>query len=149
MRSTKKFKFAIASSDGSALTTKHFGDSESFVMGEIAEDGTINITEHIRNEFKNVDESTAHGSTEKRKSIISYLGKDIDFIIAGQMSPNFKKINMKTRVCPVVSEITDIEKLLTYLKDNFDLLKEKQEAKAEKRETGILKISRGDEGQPF
>ncbi|MCK5785186.1 MAG: hypothetical protein KAH54_01365 [Candidatus Sabulitectum sp.] len=142
MRNTKKFKFAIASSDGVSLTTKHFGDSESFVLGEVAEDGTSSITTHIRNEFKNVDETTAHGSTEKRRSILSYLGEDIDFIIAGQMSPNFKKINTNTMVCPIVSEIIDIELLLTHLKDNFHLLKEKQEAKAEKRETSILKISK-------
>ena len=138
----KKFRFALASSDGIQLTSKHFGDSELFVLGEICEDGTINLTKQMKNEFKNVDESTAHGSTEKRQSIISYLGKDIDFIIASQMSPNFKKINTKTCVCPVVSSITDIEELLTYLKNNFGSLAEKQTAKSENRETDILRIKK-------
>lgn len=135
-----KYKFALASSDGINLTSRHFGDSELFVLGEIQEDGTINLLEKKNNEFINVDETTAHGSTEKRQSIISYLGKDIDFIIANRMSPNFKKINMKTRVCPIVSEIANIKKLLTFLKHNFDLLKEKQKAKSENRETTILII---------
>lgn len=143
----KSCKFALASSDGIELTSKHFGDSELFVLGEILNDGTVNITKQIKNEFRDVDETTAHGSTEKRQSIISYLGKDIDFIIAGQMSPNFKKINMKTKVCPIVSEITDIQQLLTHLKNNFDLLKEKQEAKAENRETDILIIKSAAEKQ--
>ncbi|MCK5035090.1 MAG: hypothetical protein KAS73_04285 [Candidatus Sabulitectum sp.] len=135
----KSCKFALASSDGIELTSKHFGDSELFVLGEILDDGTVNITKQIKNEFRNVDETTAHGSTEKRQSIISYLGKDIDFIIAGQMSPNFKKINMKTKVCPIVSEITDIQQLLTHLKSNLDVL---QQLKKEKEKNGTPDILR-------
>lgn len=140
MSSTEKIKFAMASSDGINLTSNHFGDSELFILGEIEENGSINITKNLKNEFKNLDETTAHGSTDKRQSIISYLGKDIDFIIANQMSPNFKKINMKTRVCPIVSEITDIKQILDYLKDNVDILKKTKEAKALNKETAILKI---------
>ena len=133
-------KFALASSDGIELTSKHFGDSELFVLGEILNNGTVSITKQIKNEFRNVDETTTHGSTEKRQSIISYLGKDIDFIIAGQMSPNFKKINMKTKVCPIVSEITDIKQLLTYLKNNLDVLQQLKKAKEENGTPDILRI---------
>lgn len=136
-----KYKFALASSDGIELTSRHFGDSELFILGEIGEDASISLTKQIKNKFINADETTAHGSTQKRKSIISYLGSDIDFIIAGRMSPNFTKINTKTRVCPIVSSITDIEQLLTYLKSNFDLLKEKQEAKSANQTTDIIMIS--------
>ncbi len=135
-----KYKFALASSDGIQLTSKHFGDSEIFVIGEIHEDGTVRLLEQMKNNFKNIDESTAHGSKEKRNSIISYLGEGIDFIIAGQMSPNFKQINTKTRVCPVVSQIRDIKHVLSFLGSNFHLLKEKYTAKMENRETDILRI---------
>jgi len=137
----KSCKFALASSDGIKLTSKHFGDSELFVLGEILNDGTVNITKQIKNEFKDVDETTAHGSTEKRQSIISYLGKNIDFIIAGQMSPNFKKINMKTKVCPIVSDITDIQQLLTHLKNNLDVLQHLKIEKEENRTPDILRIA--------
>jgi predicted Fe-Mo cluster-binding NifX family protein len=135
-----KYKFALASSDGIQLTSKHFGDSEIFVIGEIDETGTVKLLEQMKNNFKDVDESTAHGSKEKRNSIISYLGEGIDFIIAGQMSPNFKQINMKTSVCPVVSQIRDIKHVLNFLGSNFHLLREKHAAKSENRETEILKI---------
>lgn len=141
MKQKSIFKFALASSDSIELTKRHFGDSELFVLGEIREDGTSSITKKMKNEFKNVDETTSHGSTEKRQSIISYLGKDIDFIIAAQMSPNFIEINAKTKVCPIVSEITDIEQLLTYLKNNFDVLQQIQKTKKENRTPDILRIS--------
>ena len=135
-----KYKFALASSDGIQLTSRHFGDSELFVIGDIDENGTVRLLEQMKNNFKNIDESTAHGSMEKRNSIISYIGADIDFIIAGQMSPNFKQINIQTRVCPVVSQIRNIKHVLNFLGSNFHLLREKQIAKSEDRETSILEI---------
>jgi len=105
------------------------------VIGEIHEDGTVRLLEQMKNNFRNIDESTAHSSKEKRNLIISRIEADIDFIIADQMSPNFKQINTKTRVCPVVSQIRNTRHVLNFLGSNFHLLKEKHTAKSENRHT--------------
>jgi len=49
---------------------------------------------------------------------------------------------MKTKVCPIVSEITDIEQLLTYLKNNFDILRQIRKVKEEDGTPDILRISK-------
>jgi predicted Fe-Mo cluster-binding NifX family protein len=137
----KEFNIVLASNDGSLLTAKHFGDSEIFCFYKIFEDGTIDKGKVIENKFIRVDESTAHGSKEKRQSIISYLGGDIDFIVAGRISPNFKKISSKTKVCPIVSKIQNIEELLNYLKTRFNLLVETQKNQQENHKNEILIIT--------
>ena len=137
-----ELKFVLASNDGINLTSKHFGDAEKYYLFRIFKDGTVELDYSIENKFKDVDESTAHGSKEKRQSIISYLGDSLDFIVASQMSPNFRQINAKTKVCPIVSKITNIEEVLVYLKDNYSKLVEIKNAKLENKETEIVNIKK-------
>jgi len=139
---TFNFTFAFASDDGISLTSKHFGDSDKFFIYNVSENGQkVEFIKEIVNEFKAVDESSSHGAKEKRQSIISFLGKDINFIVASQHSPNFKKINMNTKVSPIVSKIVDIDLLLDYLKNNFSGFVENQKDKLAKKETEVILIS--------
>ncbi len=115
----KVLKIVLASSDGIKLTSKHFGDAGKYYFYKILENGLIELDCFIENKFKNTNERTAHGSKQKRQSIISSFGEKIDFIITNKISPNFNKINTKTKVCPIVSEISNISDCLDYLKSNI------------------------------
>ena len=138
---TFNFTFAFASDDGISLTSKHFGDSDKFFIYNISENGRkVEFIKEIANEFKAVDESLSHGAKEKRQSIISFLGKDVNFIVASQQSPNFKKINKNTKVSPIVSKILNIDSLLDYLKNNFSKLVENQKDKLENRDTEVMVV---------
>ncbi|MCK5686806.1 hypothetical protein KAJ27_21895 [bacterium] len=136
------FKFVFASNDGIELNSLHFGDSKIFYIYEIHADGTIAFEREFKNEFQDIDEMSSHGSKVKRQSIISLLGKDINFIISNKMSPNFVKINKNTKVCPIVSEIKNIDKIIGYLKSNFQQLEKIMKSKSDNQKTEILKIQK-------
>jgi predicted Fe-Mo cluster-binding NifX family protein len=135
-----EFNFVLASDNGLQLSKGHFGDSEQFHFYKVSENGEILKVKSIKNSIKDIDETTKHGSIEKRQSLISYLGGDVDFIIASRMSPNFKQINNKTKVCPVVSNIKNIEDLLSFISGNVKMFKDLVLAKKENREVEILII---------
>jgi len=119
---TNQLNFVFASNDGVKLAAGHFGDADKYYFFKIHENGTVEPNGFIENTFKDIDEKDAHGSTQKRQSIISLMGSDLDFVIAHKMSPNFKKINQKTKVCPIVSDLVGIEECLHFLKDYFSNL---------------------------
>ncbi len=116
---TNQLNFVFASNDGVKLAAGHFGDADKYYFFKIHENGTVEPNGFIENKFKAIDEKDAHGSLQKRKSIISSIGGEIDFVVAHKMSPNFKKINQKTKVCPIVSDLVGIEECLHFLKDHF------------------------------
>ena len=134
--------FVFASNDGIKLTSKHFGDAEKYYFYKIFENGLVEFDCFIDNKFKNTDESTAHGSKQKRQSIISSFSENIDFIVASKMSPNFNKINAKTKVCPIISEIINIDECLNYLKSNIRGVLEIKKMKLENKKIEIMKIKR-------
>jgi NADH dehydrogenase/NADH oxidase (H2O2-forming) len=58
------------------------------------------------------------------------------------MSPNFKKINIKTKICPIVSEIISIDECLKYMKNNIkDIIGIKMK-KMKNEEVEIIKIKK-------
>jgi len=135
-------KIVIASNNGVSLSAQHFGDSDKFYFYKILNNNTLELEKVVENKFKNVDESTAHGSKAKRQSIVSYLGDDVDFIVSNKMSPNFKKINENTKVCPIISEIEEIEDIQLYLNTIVDRLDEIKSAKSVNKKTPILTIKK-------
>ena len=112
------------------LNSKHFGDSEKFRFYKISE-GNAELYNEILNSNKDIDETSLHGSENKKKSILELIGKDIDVIISGEKSPNFIKINKETKILPIISEIFDEEKIVSYLIQNhskiLDILEKKKQ----------------------
>lgn len=142
MKSMNELNFIFASNDGITLTSGHFGDAENYYAYKILEHGVIKFDGIIENEFKDTDESTAHGSKQKRQSIISSLSDSIDFIVASHMSPNFNKINANTKICPIVSEITNIDECLAYLKSNSKAIYAIKKSKSENKTVEIIHIKK-------
>ncbi len=138
---TYSFTFVFASEDGITLTSDHFGDSNRFYIYKISENGNkVEFIKEIDNKFKNVDDGIPHGSKKKRQSIISFLGKDINFIVAGIQSPNFDRINNTTPVAPIVCKIKNIDLIINYLKLNFNKLVEIQKSKLSEKSNKIMVI---------
>jgi len=142
MKSMNELNFIFASNDGIKLASGHFGDAEKYYFYKIFENGLIEFDCIIENKFKNTDESTAHGSKQKRQSIVSSLSENIDFIVASKMSPNFNKINANTKICPIVSKMINIDECLDYLKNNIRDLYEIKTIKSENKKVEIINIKK-------
>ena len=84
-------KIAIATNDKKNISETHFGDSQYFIIYEVNSDNLKKINT-VNNIFIDIDETTKHGSDQKKESVVSLFDKDINFIVASQKSPNFKKI---------------------------------------------------------
>ena len=136
----KELKFVVASDNGKEIRQTHFGDAERYYIYKVLDKNEVVFEKVIENNFKDVDESTEHGSKEKRTSVISLLGKEIDFIVSNKMSPNFKRINSKTRVCPIVSEIINFDELFEYIKNSYTFFSEVKFKKNESQTVDIIRI---------
>ena len=111
---TNQLNFVFASNDGLKLAAGHFGDADKYYFFKIHENGTVEPNGFIENTFKDIDEQDAHGSTQKRKSIISSIGGEIDFVVAHKMSPNSRKSTKKRRFAPLFLILSALKNVFTF-----------------------------------
>ena len=113
----RKIRIAIGSDDGKNIIDDHFGESKSFLIFDVFEDGEHKFVEEREN--RSPEEEGKHGSDKKRGSVLNILG-DCDAIVAGKMSPNFLKIRDSSKVQPIISKIDDINSFMREFFRNFD-----------------------------
>jgi len=113
----EKLRVAIGSNDGERIVSGHMGDAEYFYVHDIFRDGEARLVG--RRENTSSGDEKGHGKSEKRKAVLEIL-KDVDILVGGKISPNFKKIAVETPVQPVVSELEDIEEILSAMSNSFD-----------------------------
>lgn len=112
-------KIAIATNDKKNISETHFGDSQYFIIYEVNSDNLKKINT-VNNIFIDIDETTKHGSDQKKESVVSLFDKDINFIVASQKSPNFKKIKKNTKIIPIVSKIKLLKEIEEYFVENYE-----------------------------
>ena len=132
-------KIAIATNEKKTLSKTHFGDSECFIICEITSNGS-SILKIVDNTFINVDESTTHGSNQKRNSVLSLFDEDINLIVASRKSPNFDKINKNTKVTPVISHIMPLQDIIKHIEANYDYFSNIKNQKAYHPENSFVTI---------
>ena len=111
--------FAIATNDKESIVRKHFGDSNYFLIYEFDGENLKKIDE-MENIYKDIDETTTHGSKEKRQKIVGTLTEKykVNYLIAGSNSPNFLKIKQTTNIIPLIAKPeTKIDELLDCIKN--------------------------------
>ena len=92
----------------------HFGDSECFVRYALDTKGRLFQESERDNTSREADES--HGAKGKMKQILSELAP-VDCLVAGAMSPNFKRMALQASVQPVVVKATDNARLTDCLRN--------------------------------
>ena len=101
------------------VSDTHFGDSAAICFAEIGT-GPMPQCQIIVNPLKKVDEA-GHGDAEKLAAAQDLLGK-VMLVVAGRMSPNFKKMREKKGKLPVVSSLS-LKDTLDYLTIHLDEIK--------------------------
>ncbi len=113
----RTIRLAIGSSDGSSVVQDHFGESQVFLVYELAEDGSYRLLEERKN--ASPQERGGHGREEKRRAVLRILS-DCQILVAGKMSPSFARLRDGSPVQPVVTEIDSIPELLAALAARFE-----------------------------
>ncbi len=86
-------KFAFAVTNDGFFPKTHFGDSEKYLIYQLAKN-KINFEQEISNSFIDLDEGIQHGSKKKGQAIIALLKEnDIDVLVSRQFGKNIKLIN--------------------------------------------------------
>ena len=98
-RHMETIALVIGTTDAGTLSTGHFGDSDRFAKFVLHSDGSLHEDCDVQNRSKAMDET--HGAKGKMKAILTELGP-IHCLVAGQMSPNFKRMALQTAIQPVV-----------------------------------------------
>lgn len=139
------FQAAVGIDAQGDITGTHFGDSDSIAFVEISVEG-FKILQEMENPLRQIDEE-GHGSREKLEAAQGML-RSATFVIAGKMSPNFKKMRLNKGKMPIVTS-RDLHETLTYLVKNLDAIAAYFEDRKNiyfKIQQGIPAVLRGNTG---
>ena len=100
----KTIRLCIGSNDDTTVANTHMGDTHTFHIYDISENGESTFIEKRTNAVQNMD----HDNTDKMKRIINIL-KDSNVFLARKRSPNFLKIAKTTQYQPVIVNSDTIE----------------------------------------
>lgn len=133
----KKLRICVGSNDGTSVAKSHMGDTETFHIYDLSDNGTTTFIE----ERKNIAREMEHDTANKMKQIIS-LVKDAEVFVAKQKSPNFINIAKKTSHQPVVVTADTISHALVLISSSFETIHTytTRRANGEKFET-VLELS--------
>ena len=110
-----KLKVAVAIDSKGDITQTHFGDCKTIVFAEISEEG-YTVLERTRNLLRQ-DNDGDHGDLRKLKTARDLL-HEVCILVAGRMSPNFKKLRLQDGKMPVIST-QSMAQTLEYLTANL------------------------------
>jgi len=136
----EKLKIAIACQNNS-LPQSHFGDAPEFAIYTVSSQKEIHLEKQIANDKKDMDEE-GHNSAVKRKSVVSLLDADTDYIVASLMSPNFPKIHKNTAIIPFVAKNFTLTEILDYFVDHFEEFTSQKQRKQNGEVTQIPMIQK-------
>jgi len=111
----KNIRLCIGSNDEINIAKTHMGDTDFFLIYDLYENSENEFIEKRVNAPKNME----HAKSEKMKEILRIIN-DVDVLVAGQLSPNFKNIAKQTKYQPIVVKTENIPDALTTLCESFD-----------------------------
>lgn len=115
-----KIRFAFAVDTEGEFISRHFGDADKFSIYELQENKISFIGEEI-NQFKNLDESKEHGSSEKGKAIVQFLQNlKIQILVSKQFGKNIQFI--EKYFVPVIVYEHSLSETVDLLNKNYDLI---------------------------
>ena len=120
-------RICIGSNDGEHIAETHMGDTNFFMIYDIAPEGESSLVERRKNVVKDLD----HAQSNKMQKILSLLD-DTQILVAQQRSPNFVKIAAQTRYQPIIVKEGKIADVLLILSREYDTLR----AMVEQRQQG-------------
>ncbi len=93
MEDETKIKFAFAVNTNNLFLRKHFGDADKFLIYEVQND-SLQITEEVKNLFKDHESKKVHGSLTKGTSIIEFLkSKGVTTLVSKKFGQNLKLVS--------------------------------------------------------
>ncbi len=110
----KTIRLCIGTNDKIHIANTHMGDTETFCIFEINENGESQFIETRKNTVKDMD----HSKADKMSAILDIV-KDVDILIATEKSPNFVKIASTTRYQPIIIKTQAIKDALRILSKNW------------------------------
>ncbi|MCK5832113.1 hypothetical protein KAH81_00415 [bacterium] len=101
----EKLRVALGSDDGVNIILNHMGESKSFLIYDLFEDGRFEFVEKRENLS---GKSKSHADKIKMQKAIEIFG-DSDVIMARKLSPNYIKMRDNSKFQPVLTNIDSIE----------------------------------------
>lgn len=114
-------KIAIALDKNGDIAKTHFGDADHIYYLQITDKNELVFLEKKENILKTFEES-GHGH-DKKIVFAKEVLKDVQFVISGAMSPNFKRLKHKAGIYPIVTN-KNLEDTINYLKNNLSKIYE-------------------------
>ena len=112
----KKLRIALGSNDDKNIILDHMGESRSFLIYDLFEDGRVEFIEKRENLS---GESTKHGDENKLQKAMGIF-EDSDVVMARRLSPNYIRMRDKTEFQPVLTEIDSIEGSMAEIGTSFE-----------------------------